>query len=147
MHCTYPWLPLSLTSLQVATKTQQLKRIKSDIQSVVRLAQDGNRRVQEEAAKQMATDQGSFDATKQRLTQDIAALRKTYQDLVDANRDKEQTLRKVRNIIKGGRGLCGCICVPLHPSSNVTSLRCTHPMSCADAPCPPSYATMHIFHH
>ena len=80
---------------QVTAKTLQLKRLKSDIQTVVRLAQEGNRRVQEEATKQMTVDQSSYEVTKQQLTQDITALRKTYQDLVDANRDKEQTLRKV----------------------------------------------------
>ena len=87
--------PSSPLSLQIAAKTLQLKRLKSDIQSVVRLAQEGNRRVHEEASKQMSEDQASYDLTKQQLTQEVAALKKAYQDMVDANRDKEQMLRKV----------------------------------------------------
>eukprot|EP00731_Ephydatia_muelleri_P022988 Em0015g571a len=85
---------LRLKNEEIAAKTLQLKRLKSDIQSVVRLAQEGNRRVHEEASKQMSEDQASYDLTKQQLTQEVAALKKAYQDMVDANRDKEQMLRK-----------------------------------------------------
>lgn len=68
----------------------------------------------EEASKQTTEDQASYDLTKQQLTQEVAALRKTYQDLVDANRDKEQMLRKVCNDDSLARLLFLCLVKLLH---------------------------------
>lgn len=62
---------------------------------MINLAEDANRRVRADAAKQQATDEKAHEGKKEKLLEDIATHKKNLQEMVAAHREKEQELRKV----------------------------------------------------
>ena len=60
------------------------------------MAEDANRRVRTDAAKQKGQDDKAHEAAKEKLQESITSLKKKLQESVTANREKEQEFRKVR---------------------------------------------------
>lgn len=69
--------------------------MKSNIKSVVNLAEDRNRRVKVDAHNQQMQDKQTHDAKVNKLKEEIAVLKKKLQDQKGDHKEKEQGLRKV----------------------------------------------------
>ena len=65
---------------------------------MINLAEDANRRVRADTAKQQAADEKGHEGKKEKLLEDIAIHKKTLQELVATHREKEQELRKVSKL-------------------------------------------------
>ena len=81
---------------QVSQKNMQIKRLKVDINTTIKLAEDANRRVRADASKQQSVDEKGHEERKVKLQEDIATHKKKLQEEIVAHREKEQELRKVR---------------------------------------------------
>ena len=64
------------------------------------MADDANRRVKANAHNQEINDKKNHEARATKMAEDIAALKKKLAELVAENKEKEQTLRKVRIAIR-----------------------------------------------
>lgn len=84
-----------LTFVQLSKKNAEIKRLKSNIKSVVNLAEDRNRRVKVDAHNQQMQDKQAHDTKANKLREEIATLKKKLQDNTAEHREKEQSLRKV----------------------------------------------------
>ena len=85
-----------LTLMQVHQKNTEIKRLKSNIKALINLADDANRRVKANAHNQETSDKKNHETKVAKITEDIAALKKRLGDVVAENKEKEQSLRKVR---------------------------------------------------
>lgn len=74
----------------------QIKRLKVDINTVIKLAEDTNRRVRADTSKQQSVDEKGHEERKIKLQEDIAKHKKKLQEEIVTHREKEQELRKVR---------------------------------------------------
>lgn len=82
--------------MQVHQKNTEIKRLKSNIKALINLADDANRRVKANAHNQETSDKKNHETKVAKITEDIAALKKRLGDVVAENKEKEQSLRKVR---------------------------------------------------
>ena len=64
------------------------------------MADDANRRVKANAHNQEMSDKKNHEALATKMAEDITALKKRLAELVAENKEKEQTLRKVRGALK-----------------------------------------------
>lgn len=83
----------------------QIKRLKVDINTVIKLAEDANRRVRADTSKQQSANEKGHEERKIELQEDIAKHKKKLQEEIATHREKEQELRKVR---KPSHWLCIC---------------------------------------
>ena len=90
---------LLVCDLQLSTKNAEIKRLKSNIRSVVNLAEDRNRRVKVDAHNQQMQDKQAHESKANKLKEEIATLKKKLQDQTAEHREKEQELRKVRRFL------------------------------------------------
>ena len=60
------------------------------------MADDANKRVKANAHNQEINDKKNHEAKATQMAEDIATLKKKLTELVGENKEKEQTLRKVR---------------------------------------------------
>ena len=67
---------------------------------MINLAEDANRRVRADASKQMAQDEMAHEGKATKLKEDITTLKKSLQEMVASNREKEQELRKVSHMCR-----------------------------------------------
>jgi hypothetical protein len=62
------------------------------------MADDANKRVKANAHSTETNDKKEHDAKAAKMAEDITALKKKMAELVAENKEKEQTLRKVRGV-------------------------------------------------
>ena len=77
--------------------------MKSSIKALVGMADDANKRVKANAHNQEVNDKKSHEAKTTQMAEDIATLKKKLAELVAENKEKEQTLRKVRGAIRSSQ--------------------------------------------
>jgi phage host-nuclease inhibitor protein Gam len=82
----------------LAKKNTEIKRLKSNIRSVVNLSEDRNRRVKVDSHNQKMQDDQLHEAKANKLKDEIAAVKKKLQDRTADHKEKEQTLRKVHTV-------------------------------------------------
>lgn len=72
--------------------------MKSDIRTQERVTNDSQRRLKEDAARQQSQAQQTFTNKKTKLLEEIVTVSKSLQEARTANKEKEQSLRKVSSL-------------------------------------------------
>ena len=72
--------------------------MKSSIKALVSMADDANKRVKANAHNQEMNDKKNHETKATQMAEDITTLKKKLTELVAEHKEKEQSLRKVRNI-------------------------------------------------
>ena len=87
---------------QISKKNAQIKKLKSDIKTVLTLSEDVTRRLHGDAAKQQTNHSEEHRERRGQLQEEIATVKKKLQEVELSNRNKEQDLRKVGGWVGGG---------------------------------------------
>ncbi|KAL3858482.1 hypothetical protein ACJMK2_013071 [Sinanodonta woodiana] len=81
---------------EIKKKNDVIRKLKAELHQIEKFAEDHNRRVQSEAAKQEEADIKNSEGRKQRLQQELVQLKTQQQNLIVEHRENEQELRKTK---------------------------------------------------
>lgn len=81
--------------LQIKKKNDVIRRLQSDLHQIEKFSEEHIKRTKSDAERQEAADLKNSEGKKQKLTQELNALRQQLQNQVQEHRDEEQRLRKV----------------------------------------------------